>query len=454
MALSNVAARSTDVFVSALDFVHNRDIYYKLFRRYPGESAMDFFELNALVKPATQTEVHHFEEDFIFENAVVLTFGANADGATGGDQPGAGSPIYIKLDPVSHEGNDIYPMVGNLVQFKNLEVGFIQAINIAAPTAQILKIQRLDTGVDWPVGTFVIADTFMIYTNAHAEGTGQPATRSPKFLKFTFIHQIFKHSYAITGSEDTNDLEFEIEGKPYYAIKGEADTADRFKMEEELGLLINPAAVNLTNDAGEAIRITKGLLPSIRQNGNKLEYPTSMTIPDFDTIIKRLDKNFGSKENIFYQGIDLSLDIKNIMTDLMKSGGIQYNAFGGGDKGKQRALTLGFNSIELGNYVFHYHVLRALNHPRLTASPGFKYSKLGFIIPTDTNRDPKTGNMVESICLRYKQGNNYVRSYKRWETGANARIPTNDIDERRIHYMSEKALQVFGLNRFLIVEQA
>ena len=57
-------------------------------------------------------------------------------------------------------------------------------------------------------------------------------------------------------------------GQKFLHVKGFDDTVDRFRMSEDLGLLINPASTTLTDAGSNAIQLAKGYIPQITDNGN------------------------------------------------------------------------------------------------------------------------------------------------------------------------------------------
>jgi hypothetical protein len=437
-----VTGRLNETYVSSVNFLHSREIYNKLYNRYDEESIISFFEETGRTKESSQTEFHHFEKDFIYQNILI----AAVNGV-----PGAGNDVQVTLDASNHDNGASSPKVTDLVLFNNNLTGYVITKNTTTPTAHVITIRPVDTVNSDIVSASTVGSILTCYSNSHAEGSRQPEGLISKPLRFSGIHQIFKGHYSVTGTEATNKIEFTTtNGKYYWMYEGEHDAFLKFRLDCAFGLLFNQQSNGLTDAQGRDIRVTKGLSQWIREEGNI--FPGGIgALTDIDTIIKVLDKQKGSKENLMLLGINLDIDVDNVLIDKMVNGAIQYNTFGKGN-GKQRSIDLGFNSFRKGSYSFHKKELEAFNHPNVTGSTGYTYPDKGFIIPTDKGKDVKTGAQLDSICLRYKKSPSMNRMYIHKLTGLLAPSPTNDIDELGFEYICEKGLQCFGLNRFMILE--
>lgn len=442
MAQSTVTGTLTDAYVSSVDFLHTRDVYKELFDRYHEDTIIDFFEQTGRKQAAEQTAFQHHEKDYIYQNILI-------DAVSG--TPGAGNDVVITLDITNHDNGDSIPRLNDLVIFKDKLTGFIFAKNTTVPTAHTISIRPVDQ-TDDIVTSAVASEIVAIYSNAHPEGSGQPEGLVTKPLLFEGIHQIFKHHYAATGSEATNKIEWvnEETGQPYYMFEAENDAYIKHKMDCAFALLFNKESDGLIDANGKVIRVTKGLAQHIREEGNL--FPGGITsLSDIDDIIKILDKQRGSEENLMLNGINLNINVDNVLIDKLLNGGISYNTFGKGDE-KQKAIDLGFDSFIKANYSFHKKKLSEFNHAKVTGSVGHTWPDTGMIIPTDTGRDVVTGETIESIQMRYKKAPHLDREYIHTLSGILAPHPVGDIDELGFDYISEKGLQVFGLNRFILIE--
>lgn len=440
---------TTDNYVSTLD-VHKPDIRKELVVRYGGQTMTEFFELTGRQEPATQTAYEHFEEDWIMWN---VKNNANVTQAV------AGASAVLTLHADDHDGPSgefSYPVVNELIQLLNGVICIIEAKDTTTPGAHTITIRPLRAAD--AIGTVSANDLIVIFSDAHAEATGQPNGRTPKEIHYTNNTQIFKESYEVSGSEMTNLAWIETQNSQGQAgylwyLKGEKDTYERFMVKKELGLLINEKADNIAAlAANKTFTTTEGVLPFINNNGGIVHNytPGTFNLTNFDKIIKQLDKNMGSYENTVWQGIDLRAECDDFIIDLMKAGGVSYGAFNGN---KELAISLQFNSLTRLGYTFHFKTYKMFNHPNLLGTSGYKYPGYGIIIPMDKTRDARTRELNPSVRIRYKQVGPYSRDVEHWLTGsAFLKNKTDDQDVLKAHYRAECGFEGFAPNKFVWIK--
>ena len=181
---------------------------------------------------------------------------------------------------------------------------------------------------------------------------------------------------------------------------------------------------------------------------------SSITMADFDAMIKSLDKYRGAKEYALYAGIDLSLDIDDLLAaqGAYAAGGANYGTF---SNNKNMALNLGFNSFTRGGYTFHKKTYDLFNHPKLMGAANFKYPGYGICIPMDTQKDAKSGDKIPSLRIRYKAANGYSREMEHWLTGsAVLKNKTNTEDNLKCHYRTERGFEGFAANRYMLIKKS
>tara|TARA_R110002167_G_scaffold110108_2_gene280388 strand:- start:1859 stop:3169 length:1311 start_codon:yes stop_codon:yes gene_type:complete len=291
------------------------------------------------------------------------------------------------------------------------------------------------------------AISFSIVGNAHAQGTGQPVGLTPSVDQYTNNTQIIKDAYDVTGSGATDVSWFKVEGGYLWYLKGEADSALRFGNYAELQMLIGPGG-NAALDTSD-IRITRGLLPDIRSNGNVMSGGGNFGITEMDIMVKQMDKQRGAKENAFMCGIDLALNIDDQLAAASGAGSnVSYGAF---NNSKDTAINLGFGGFTRGGYSFHKKTYDIFNHPMLLGA--VNYAGKGIVIPMDKQKDAKSGAMIPSLQVRFKAAGNYSREMEHWLTGgAVLAQKTDDIDALKCNYRCEKGFEGMALNRFVLVD--
>lgn len=420
--------------VDAVDLLHKFEIYDKYLNRYQEEKTiLNWLETTKREQVTDATIFYHYEKTWINPKVQVI---AKANGS--------GTSVVLTVDINS-------PIrLTNLVFFGRGELyGYVTAIapNGTNPTTQ-LDVTVVPAG-SYNLQTGVIAtDYFNAYSNAQAEGSGSMTGLRNQPLMYSGQTQIIRSYFDVTGTEATNKVTIEMpNGDMYYVSDQRMNEHIRFKKNIAMALLINPNVSSLTDASGNNIRVTKGLLQTIRENGINYATPASWTTTDFYNLNIALDTERGATENMFYYGNQLGVAIAQALTNTMQNGAIQYNAFGEGDS-KKKAIDLGFNSIRVDSYTYHLGQDATFKDPQLLAMPGSTYPSKGYIVPADAQNDAVSGSKIPSLQLRYKQAPSENRKYKTW----NRDITVDGVDKIRTEELCEMGLEVFGANRMVIVE--
>jgi hypothetical protein len=417
---------------------------------------MDFFQFAGMLKPVSQTEYNHKEEDWIEQfNTVLAVTSAPA---------APGDPVSFTIPVAEHRAGLSYGRLNRIVQFQGSNIiGIITAIDTTTPTAHIYTIAPNQVTDDL-TGTISAGDKIIYTGNSFAEGTDTGTGLTPDAITYTNNTMIIKERYLVTGSEATNQSWIEVqdaEGKTGYLwyLKGERDTFVRFQDATTLALLISEPITNTAEVAalagvnGSVPLSTKGLLPEIRALGNVSNY-TSNTwdLTQLDTVISAIDRQRGAPEYIVPCGIDFYRESDDFMYDLFQNGAVNYGSFNGQ---KDLAIALRFSSFERQGYTFHYKKFDGFNHPQSLGATGFEYPGMAVFIPMDERVDTATGEKVPSLAIRYKSdGQGYDRDIKHYYTGSvNINVPTDDVDVLRTHYTTEKGIDLYAGNRFFLVER-
>ena len=451
-----VALATQDNYVSALTStalaMHKREVDENLVKRYGNQGITGLLELVGAKKESTQTTFSHYEEAFI-HNSVKLTtpgsFSANTAAEflyteqDNTDVPGAGQSI-------DGTNTDTPVRLNDILLAPNGEMGFVTEVQADGD----IKMQAFDGTWSLAVSTEF---TFSIIGNMYAENTSQPSGLMPRVHTYQNNCMIMKESFVVSGTEATNVIYFKVDnekmGSGYlWYLKGEADTYKRFQDYMELMMLLGQSAANT---GLSDFNTTEGLLPFIENKGQSMDLGSaSITMADFDAIVKSLDKYRGAKEYALYAGIDLSLDIDDLLAaqGAYAAGGANYGTF---QNNKNMALNLGFNSFSRGGYTFHKKTYDVFNHPKLLGADGMNYSGYGICIPMDTQKDAKSGEKIPSLRIRYKAANGYSREMEHWLTGsAVLKNKTNTEDNLKSHYRTERGFEGFAANRYMLIKKS
>ena len=451
-----VALATQDNYVSALTTtalaMHKREVDENLVKRYGNQGITGLLELVGAKKECTQTTFSHYEEAFI-HNTVKLTTPGSFSANTAAHMLYTEQDNTDALNGTTHiEGsnNDTPVRVGDILLAPNGELGYVTAV----ATDGDVDIQAFDGTWSLAVDTEF---TFSIIGNMYAENTSQPSGLMPRVHPYSNSCMIMKDSFVVSGTEATNVIYFKVDnekmGSGYlWYLKGEADTYKRFQDHMELMMLLGQSAANT---GLSSFNTTEGLLPFIENKGQSMDLGSaSVTMADFDAIVKSLDKYRGAKEYALYAGIDLSLDIDDLLASqgAYAAGGANYGTF---QNNKNMALNLGFNSFSRGGYTFHKKTYDVFNHPKLLGADGMNYSGYGICIPMDTQKDAKSGEKIPSLRIRYKAANGYSREMEHWLTGsAVLKNKTNTEDNLKSHYRTERGFEGFAANRYMLIKKS
>ncbi len=430
----------------------DRDFRKTLGMKVPKYKALSILrELDGKMEPIKQVRRHQYyfyEEGDWFNASCTIAAKANS-----------GSGINVTLTAGDHydSGARSYPVVGQLAVFENEIVGYVFSINRATPNAHVVLINPYNAAQTVQTAA-VVGQSVCFYGNIQPEKSLQTEMRIPNISKITnFIHTS-RERYSVTDWAEQNEVEFEYDGQKYLYVKGIAETADRFAMEEEMNLLLTPANDGTLVDASSNTLLgATGLIPQITTNGQSFEYDGDFTMADFDDLVLLIDDNYGDDEYLIGQGRNLSLSMKNWLVDFSKyqNTGVSFNYF---DGGKQQALSFDFVTMAIGGVTFHMSVWAILSHAGSLGAGNMPYRHMGIFIPCGNTKDPQSQSMVPYLQLNYSPPKGAPHTIqgdiKVYETGGDAKqTPTSDEQIRDIHMLSYKSLAVRNREKFIIARK-
>ena len=466
---SAVQVATNENYVSNLttNSLRQRDVSDKLVKRYGEQGITGLMELMGSKAPSSNTTFEHYEEAFR-HNSVSATFGTTTVNNS--------AEVTLTLASDSYQANfaggtDEYAAVraGDILRDKDGDMWDVTSSNFPTGSGYTCTVHSIDGG---NVVKTSDAYEFAIIGNAHPEGGKQPDSLSPLIHEYNNKCMILKESFEVTGSEATNVVYVKVDnekmGSGYvWYLKGESDTYKRFMDYSEIMMMLGEDITNSTllgetvhyksgdQTDNSTLRGTQGLLPWIETDGQSMDLGSaSITMADFDAVIKSLDKYRGAKEYAMYAGIDLSLDVDDLLAaqGAYAAGGANYGTF---QNNKNMALNLGFNSFTRGGYTFHKKTYDLFNHPRLLGATGFNYGGYGVCIPMDMRKDAKSGESIPSLRIRYKAANGYSRDMEHWLTGsAVLQNKTNTTDVLQSHYRCERGFEGFAANRYMLIKKS
>jgi len=428
---------STVTFTNTLE---QRDILKDVLDLYDEESSMlDVLDWTGRAKPSAQTEFFHVTNDFLYATASVKT-------TTTAGSAGASATIVIESD----EG--VTPVVNELVLFPNGVVGLVSAVSADAdPELTIKPVNSADT-----IPAVTDGDKLSFFSNAYAEGTGSNQMRKSNLTKRSNKLQIFKTKTSVTDIAYGSKIEVEFKGKPYYFLKQQHDAYLKHRMDILYAILFGRESAGLTDAAGNAINTTSGLRDTIINKGGIVSNTASantISLDDLKALSRLMDAQRCPSEYFLWAGADFDNEFDADLTAITQfvNGGIQYGAFGGS---KEKALSLGIDSLKVFGRTFHKKRLNALSHPQVSAAAGYtQFVDEAYLVPADKVKTEQGGGLIDRMQIRYLEMADGVNSrFREKMLGGLAPIPTSDTDTLDIVYTSIEGLQVAGAEHFVKYE--
>ena len=338
--------------------------------------------------------------------------------------------------------------------------------------------------------------TALVYGSEFAKGTGNFTEKiDPSYSTYQNSPIIMKEHYAINGS-DTGQIgwievtsENGASGYLWY-VKAEHENRLRWEDYQEMAMLeavpndqTGTTGTQLqafrgdrrtdaspVSQAPSQARGTQGFFDALYERGNVYgdlstdlftagaAGPTATGIvalqSTFDVILKQMDKQGAIEENMMYVNRDLTLSLDNFIATQNNYGGVAGVSWGVFNSSSDTAVNLGFSGFRRGSYDFYKSDWKYLND--FSTRGGFGDIE-GVMIPagTSTVYDQNLGKNIKRpfLHIRYRASETDNRKMKSWITGSVGGAYTTDIDEMRMHYLTEKCLITQGANNFYLFEK-
>lgn len=453
-------------FLSHMDVV-SRDIDASLVERYGGEHLHGLLYMAGASKVTGNQDFEHFEADRKMPKILVssgtvaggagqastFTMSANAITTVAlNHSPYPSSSAKTNLGVPVRIGDTIMIPPSSDSKYSTLIYAYVNAVD---PTASTFTALPFDETITIPA---ISADTeIVIYGNAFGEGSKDTESMTSTVSKYKNNTQILRETFKLTGTSASEKLWFMVEGKWYWSYRGERDCWTRYSNYKELTLLAgkkmtNPAISDgnitaLGNGYG-AVKSTDGLINQVVTSGNQVNYAsgTGMTIADFESLAKTLDKQKGAKQNMMLVGIDLSMQIDRLIRTDMNNGAL---VFGDYKFSESQKVNLEFDTLKVGSYVFNKKTFDIMSDKQLLGSQGFNFSLEGLVMPMDSRVDD-SGVRVPSCRVRYLAQDGIESRETKKAVIDNFKLQDGE-DSKGVRYLSEVGLECFALNRYAYI---
>ena len=323
--------------------------------------------------------------------------------------------------------------------------------------------------------------TAVAYGSEFGKATGNFTDKlDPNYSTYSNSPIIMKEMYSISGSDASQIGWIEVtseNGANGYLWYVKAEHENRLRWEDYIEMSMiegeeygSTTAVQYPSDyrsdyaptaVDGNIKGTEGLFAALNARANVWSNLTSdlgtgtpsAKLAHFDNILRELDKNGAIEENMLYVDRNLSLAFDNLLaaqSDFNNAGGgASWGVF---NNSSDMALNLGFSGFRRGSYDFYKTDWKYLND--FSTRGGFADVQ-GVLIPagTSTVYDQNLGKNIKRpfLHVRYRASETENRKNKSWITGSVGGAYTTDIDELKMHYLTERCLITQGANNFFLL---
>jgi len=300
---------------------------------------------------------------------------------------------------------------------------------------------------------------FFVYGSEFGKGSASMTEAiEPNFKSFTNKPLIIKDHYEISGSDTAQIGWVEVSGESgqsgyLWYLKAEGDT--RVRYEDYLEMVMIEAEKSVSGADSNVPDGSEGLLSAIGSRGivatNQFDSSTPAVdqLPEFDLLLKELDKQGAIEENMLFLNRDANLYFDDMLAGLNPNvtGGLSFGVF---ENSEDMALNLGFNGFRRGSYDFYKTDWKYLNDK---STRGLVGGLEGLMIPAGTSSvyDQQLGKNVRRpfLHVRYRASEADDRRMKSWITGSVGGASTTGDDKMEVHYLSERCLVVQAANNFV-----
>jgi hypothetical protein len=434
------------------------DTYEKEFERYGNRTIASFLRMVGAEMPSNSDQIKWAEQGRLHIKYTNVTSAAAAGSASATFTVADSGVTYIAI------------RVGQTVMIQNNTSGvYNKAIVTAVPSATTFTASFYEAaGQAFAVSTQC---TVFIYGSEFKKGTnGMVGSLESEDEIFSNKPIIIKDKYSVNGSDMAQIGWVEVTtengatGYLWY-LKSEHETRLRFEDYLETAMI---EAVPAENNSGASAVLggngqggSEGIFYVVNSRGNVWGGGTPTTLPDWDSIVSRLDKQGAIEENALFVNRGLSFDIDNMLATLngfAGSGVSQSASFGLFDNDIDMALNLGFTGFRRG-YDFYKSDWKYLNDPTMRGGLNQTAATAtgtitGLLVPAGSTSvyDQILGKNAKRpfLHVRYRASETEDRRYKTWITGSAGGAQTSDLDAMEVNFLSERCVCTLGANNFVL----
>jgi len=443
-------------YITNFDFLNQYlpDTYEKEFERYGNRTIASFLRMVGAEMPSNSDQIRWAEQGRLHIKYINCTSAGALGAATATVTVADAGVTYVAV------------RVGQTVMIQDNTTGvFNKAIVTAVPTATTFTVAYYEAAGQ-AFAAAAVCSVF-IYGSEFRKGTnGMVGSLEAEDSIFSNSPIIIKDKYSVNGSDMAQIGWVEVTtengatGYLWY-LKSEHETRLRFEDYLETAMIEAIPAAAGSGAATAGFKGSEGIFYVVNSRGNVWGGGTPTALPEWDTIVQRLDRQGAIEENVVFVNRQLSFDIDNMLATLNGfngSGVSQSASFGLFDNDINMALNLGFTGFRRG-YDFYKSDWKYLNDPTMrgglsAAAATATGTVTGILVPAGSTSvyDQIMGKNAKRpfLHVRYRASEAEDRRYKTWITGSAGGAATSDLDAMEVNFLSERAVCTLGANNFVL----
>jgi hypothetical protein len=433
-------------FVSAIDFLDQRDIDPNIYDQSRDRAFTDIMKLIGRTKECTMYQYHNFVNQDVYETGTI-----SAVTSTGLAQ------IVFTINTAT-----TFPRVGDLIKTSNTNnVGKqarIQSVTFGSGTAA-LTVRSVGGNAAPFYAT--VGDTVTFGSNAFSEKSDAPTNRRYGLTKYYNLIQIFREVDEITDVQKVAKIEVNVGGD--YHILPYQHIQKVIKMQGDISvqMLAGTQSSTLFSDSNAFLTDSTSTLP-VQTTGGLDWYVTTYGISDsaavagtfgfteLDDIIDNFIANKAPLDQMAFCGSRAYAVVAKWAKNLGSSGvtSVRLNIDG-------RQLDFEVEQLKYRHATIDFVHIPLFDHPQLfssTLSPDINGSI--YFVPKDQVDTLENGRQPR-IQIRYtpspfgagRNGSNNGLMAE-WRTGALAEVPTSSVAQLHTDWYSAQGLECLAVKHF------
>jgi len=440
-------------FVSAIDFLDQRDIDPNIYDQSRDRAFTDIMKIVNRTKPAKMFFYNNFVNNDVYEVATV---------ASGGITTGAPTVVFNITG-----GSYLFPRVGDLIKTSNTSnVGKQGLVTIVDTTTTPGTATVTAKSVDGSNLTIVAGDKVQFGSNAFPEQSGAPSNRRYGLTKYYNNIQIFREVDEISDVQKVAKIEVNVGGDyhilPYQTVQkviklnGDisvqmlAGTASTTGFTNASPFLTTPG---LTGANGLPVQTTGGLDWYVTNYGIVDSASTLGTFGfvELDEIIDNFIANKAPTDMMVFMGSRAYRLISKFLKQLGSSSvdSRRLNVDG-------KSFDFNVEHLSYGGYEFDFVHVPIFDHPQLfSATLVADVNGSMYFVPKDQVDTVDNGRQPR-MQIRYtptpfmgsaanKSSNGMITE---WRTGALAEIPTSSTMQLHTDWETAQGLECLAVKHF------